>query len=60
MTLTLLRRRITARLRRVGPRAGCLGYEPRDRDNPCRCPCYGCGHHCAACWYQPDNLRSTR
>ena len=18
--------------------------------NGCRCPCYGCKHHCAACW----------
>lgn len=55
----LFRRRITARVRRVGPRAWCPGYEPPGV-NPCMCPCFGCRNHCAACWYQPDNLRSTR
>lgn len=24
----------------------CLGYEISP--NPCRCPCYGCEHHCSA------------
>lgn len=46
-------RRIEARLRHVlglvG--AGCLGREPTDRTNPCRCPCYGCRHHCAYCYH---------
>ncbi|MBD9721926.1 ParB N-terminal domain-containing protein [Streptomyces caniscabiei] len=30
--------------------ASCPGYETSP--NPCRCPCYGCKHHCAA--HNPD------
>lgn len=30
--------------------ASCPGYETSP--NPCRCPCYGCKHHCAA--HDPD------
>lgn len=57
--LALFRRHLTARLRRVGPRAGCVGYEPPGV-SLCRCPCVGCRSYCAACWYQPENLRRTR
>ncbi len=31
--------------------ASCPGYETAP--NPCRCPCYGCKHHCSA--HDPDN-----
>lgn len=30
--------------------ASCPGYEKNP--NPCRCPCYGCRHHCSA--HNPD------
>lgn len=30
--------------------ASCPGYEMSP--NPCRCPCYGCRHHCSA--HNPD------
>lgn len=26
----------------------CVGYE--SRPNRCTCSCYGCQHHCGACW----------
>lgn len=31
--------------------ASCPGYETTP--NPCRCPCYGCKHHCSA--HNPDH-----
>jgi hypothetical protein len=33
--------------------ASCPGYETSP--NPCRCPCYGCKHHCSA--HNPDDPR---
>jgi len=32
--------------------ASCPGYEASP--NPCRCPCYGCKHHCGA--HNPENV----
>lgn len=40
--------------RTVGPHAVCPGREP-DGDNPCRCPCLGCRHNCAACHHRKDD-----
>lgn len=55
--LTRAARRIRALYGRVGTRAGCPGYIPDDGENPCRCPCPGCRHHCAACHYHPETRR---
>lgn len=35
--------------------ASCPGYETSP--NLCRCPCYGCKHHCSA--HNPDDIETA-